>query len=85
MRGRRGEHNATLHVLVAAVTAAERKRPMPTTEALAAEIGCVRHGVSMALAYLERVGVIKRLNGPEARGRVRVMICATGAATGEHV
>ena len=74
-------HNTPLHVLVAAVTAAERGQPMPGTDELAASIGCVPHGVAMAVARLEKAGVLKRLNG---RGKARrLLVVRTGAATAE--
>jgi DNA-binding MarR family transcriptional regulator len=78
--GRRGQHNAALHVLVAAVTAAERRQPMPSNSALAAEIGCARHGVTMAVAGLERRGVLRRIGDG---GKRRIMVVKTGAATAE--
>lgn len=67
------------HVLVAAVTAAERGEPMPPTSELAAEIGCAPHGVAMAIAHLEAAGVVKRLS--ESHSRRRLLIVKTGAAT----
>ena len=70
-----------LRILVAAVTAAERKEPMPSTSELVAEIGCVRHAVPMAVNDLEKRGILRRLHG--AGDRMRLMICATGAATAE--
>lgn len=80
MASQQGKHNAPLHVLVAAVTAAERNEPMPTRAELAADIGCVEHGVTMALAGLERRGVLQRVGGP---GRKRVLVVKTGAMTAE--
>ena len=74
----RYRHNTPFHVLVAAVTAAERGDPMPSTDDLAAQIGCVPHGVAMAVARLEKAGVLKRVN---AKGRRRLVIVRTGAAT----
>lgn len=76
----RGTHNVREHVLVAAVTAAERGEQMPTTATLAAEIGCQPHGITMAVISLEKRGAIKRINDG---GRRRLLICRTGAATAE--
>lgn len=75
----RRTHNAPFHVLVAAVTAAERGEPMPSTAELARRIGCVAHGVAMAVARLEDAGVLKRLH--EVGGRRRLLIVQTGRAT----
>lgn len=81
MAANQGQHNAPLHVLVAAVTAAERGEPMPTHAQLAEDIGCVPHNVTMALAGLERRGVLQRVPAPG--GRKRVLIARTGAMTAE--
>lgn len=78
MAAGQGRHNAPLHVLVAAVTAAERGLPMPRRADLAAEIGCVEHGVTMAMASLERRGVLRRIGD-------RVRIERTGATTAPAV
>mgnify|MGYP000349515324 CR=1 FL=1 len=79
---KRPPHAGTkLKVLVAAVTAAERGEPMPTVAELKDRIGCVEHGVSMALLDLERRGVIERIG--TRGGRLRVLIKDTGAATAE--
>lgn len=77
---KRGTHNVPFHVLVAAVTAAERREPMPSTTELAEAIGCVPHGITMAVKRLERAGVLKRINDG---GRRRLMVVRTGAATAE--
>jgi hypothetical protein len=70
---------ANLHVLVAAVTAAERGEPMPPNTELHARIGGAPNGPAMALLHLERAGIIER----HGRGRTRrVVIKATGASTG---
>jgi DNA-binding MarR family transcriptional regulator len=78
MAANQGQHNAPLHVLVAAVTAAERGEAMPTAVALAQRIGCVSHGVTMAFARLERAGVLQRIGG---NGRKRILVVGTGAMT----
>lgn len=75
-----GKHNTPLHVLVAAVTAAERDEPMPSQAELAAQIGCVPHGVAMAMGRLERAGVLKRVGDA---GKKRVLVVRTGAMTAE--
>ena len=76
--------NTKLHVLVAAVTAAERGEPMPRTDELAGRIGCAPHGVAMAVSHLERQGILKRLHAPgRPFARRRLMVVATGAATAE--
>jgi DNA-binding MarR family transcriptional regulator len=75
-----GRHHAPLHVLVAAVTAAERGEPMRSTHDLADEIGCVAHGIAMAVLRLERAGVVRRI---QKNGRRRLLIVRTGAATAE--
>lgn len=80
MTTRRGTLDVKLHVLVAAVTAAERKLPMPSTADLVEQIGGTAHGISMAVAGLERKGILARLDNG---GRRRVLIRATGAATAE--
>jgi len=80
MARNQGTHNAPLHVLVAAVTAAERGLAMPTAVALAEQIGCVSHGVTMAFASLERRGVLRRIG---RIGRKRILIVGTGAMTAE--
>jgi DNA-binding MarR family transcriptional regulator len=68
-----------LNVLVAAVTAAERGAPMPITAALAERLGCAPHAIAMAVASLERAGILKRLSKPGTRRRV--LVVQTGAAT----
>jgi len=80
---KRGRLAVKLHVLVAAVTAAERKDPMPTTAELSKTIGCAPHGISMAVSDLETRGLIRRLNAKDSGGRLRLMICSTGSATAE--
>lgn len=72
-----------LHVLVAAVTAAERNEPMPTTAEILQNVGGAPNSVAMAVVDLERRGIVKRLHKP--RTRMRLLICATGAATAEAV
>ena len=67
------------HVLVAAVTAAERGEPMPTTAELAERIGCAPHEIAMAVTALERAGILKRLSRPGTRRRL--LVVQTGAAT----
>ena len=77
----RRPHNVPLHVLVEVVTAAERGEPLPSTADLAAQIGGVEHGIAMAIARLERAGVVRRLN---TRGKARrLLVVRTGAATAE--
>jgi DNA-binding MarR family transcriptional regulator len=76
-------HHAALHVLVAAVTAAERDEPMPKRDDLASEIGCAPAAVSMALASLEGRGVIERIGGAKPGRPPRVRVVRTGAATKE--
>jgi len=80
MAANQGRHNVPLHVLVATVTAAERGLTMPTAAALAAQIGGVAHGVTMAFASLERRGVLQRIGG---NGKKRILIVGTGAMTAE--
>lgn len=80
MAGRKGQHNAALHVLVAAVTAAERREPMPSNSCLAEQIGCARHGVTMAVAGLEKRGLLRRIG---IDGKRRILVVKTGAATAE--
>jgi len=83
VRARRSRHalDVKLRVLVAAVTAAERGEPMPTTAELLEQIGGAPNGIAMAVSALERKGLVKRLN--QQGNRMRLMICATGAATAE--
>lgn len=73
--------NTPFHILVAAVTAAERGDPMPLSADLAVEIGCKEHGVAMAVARLEKAGVLKSL-GVKGQRR-RLLVVKTGAATAE--
>jgi DNA-binding MarR family transcriptional regulator len=77
--GDRRALNTPLHVLVAAVTAAERGEQMPPTADLADAIGCAPHGVAMAVKRLEAAGVVRRLS--DKGSRRRLLIVRTGAAT----
>lgn len=75
--------HTTLHVLVAAVTAAERNQAMPAREALASDIGCAPHQVSASLASLERRGIIERVGGAKPGRPPRVRIVRTDVTTKE--
>lgn len=82
MSGGGGTFDVKLHVLVAAVTCAERGQPLPLLADMARAIGCPRHNVSMALTDLERRGVVLRLSARGRRARLRIL--ATGKETAHH-
>ena len=81
IRPKRNERAIKEHVLVAAVTAAERGDLMPATTDLAERLKCRPQDVSMAMLHLERKGLVKRLGQPGFRQRV--LVVSTGAATAE--
>lgn len=78
---KRNDRSITHHVLIAAVTAAERGDAMPTVTDMAGQIGCRTQNISMAMLHLERKGLIRRLGSPGRRQRV--LVVPTGAATAE--
>lgn len=79
----RAKHNTSSRLLVEIVTHAERGEPLPRTTDLAARLGCRAQNISMAMAHLERSGVIRVLS-QTANGRLkRVRVVETGAVTGE--
>lgn len=73
--------NISLRLLVAAVTAAERGEPMPSTAELMAALKCGSSSIGMGFARLERAEVLR--NVASGKGRRRVLVVGTGALTAE--